>query len=134
VALGIFGLSTVVAVHSEVSGEFKWPWEIAGQARASVNHFAALWRCLTERSFWYVFGWLIPLGIWRLKHFPRPWLLASVATVIVALMFGAYNDSGGTVGRAIFDIIGPLLSLSVALLIARPLVNEGPEASPSSRA
>ena len=106
-----------MAVHSAVAGQLKWPWNIAGQARAPVNFFVALWHCLTERSFWYVFGWLIPLGVWRLKVFPKPWLVAAIATSILAIMLGAYSNAGGTVGRATFNIIGPLLSLSVALLI-----------------
>jgi hypothetical protein len=120
VALGVVGLATVSTVHSSVSGQFKWPWEIAGQARAPVNFFVALWHCLTERSFWYVFGWLLPLGICRLKDFPKPWLLASAASAAFAIMLGAYSNAGGTVARATFNIIGPLLSLSVALLIVRP--------------
>lgn len=120
VALAVIGLTTVSTVHSAVAGQFRWPWEIAGQARAPGNFFVALWRCLTERSFWYVFGWLIPLGIWRLKYFPKPWLIASVATATFAIILGGYNNSGGNVARATFNIIGPLLSLSVALLIARP--------------
>jgi hypothetical protein len=118
--LAVVGLATVMAVHSAVAGQLRSPWNIAGQARAPVNFFVALWNCLTERSFWYVFGWLIPLGIWRLKHFPKPWLVASVVTSALAIMLGAYSNAGGTVGRATFNIIGPLLSLSVALLIARP--------------
>ena len=118
-ALGIVGLATVMAVHSVVAGHFRWPWEIAGEARAEVNFFVALRRCLTEHSFWYVFGWLLPLGIWQLKHFPKPWLWASAFTAALAIMLGAYSNAGGTVGRAIFNIVGPLLSLSVARLIAR---------------
>lgn len=117
-ALGIVGLATVTAVHTAVSGEIKWPWQIAGQARAPVNFFVALWKCVTERSFWYVFGWLLPLGIWRLKYFPKPWLAASTITSALAILLGAYSNAGGTVGRAVFNIVGPLLSLSVALLIA----------------
>jgi hypothetical protein len=119
-ALAIVGLATVMAVHSAVAGQLKWPWDIAGQARAPANFFVALWNCLTERSFWYVFGWLIPLGIWRLKYFSKPWLVASIVTSALAIMLGAYSNAGGTVSRATFNIIGPLLSLSVALLIARP--------------
>jgi uncharacterized membrane protein len=119
-ALAVVGLATVMAVHSVVAWQLKWPWNIAGQARAPVNFFVALWSCLTERSFWYIFGWLIPLGIWRLKYFPKPWLVASITTSGLAIMLGAYSGAGGTVGRAVFNIIGPLLSLSVALLIARP--------------
>ncbi len=120
IVLGIVGLATVMTVHSLVAQHFRWPWEIAGEASAGVNVFVALWRCLTERSFWYVFGWLLPLGIWRLKAFPKPWCVAAIATGIFAIMLGAYSNAGGTVGRATFNIVGPLLSLSVALLIARP--------------
>jgi hypothetical protein len=131
VALAVVGLATVMTVHSSVSGQFKWPWQIAGQARAPVNFFVALWHCLTERSFWYVFGWLIPLGVCRLKLFPRPWLIASVVTSIFAIMLGAYSNAGGTVGRATFDIIGPLLSLSVAALLARAQrAGAGPPSEP----
>jgi hypothetical protein len=118
-ALAIVGLTTVVAVHAEIAGQLNWPWTIAGQARASVNFFVALWHCVTERSFWYVFGWLIPLGVWRLKFFPTPWVAAAIAASAFAILLGAYSNAGGTVGRATFNISGPLLSLSVALLIAR---------------
>jgi hypothetical protein len=118
-ALAVAGLATVMTIHSAVAGQLRWPWEIASQARAPVNFLLALWNCLTEHSFWYVFGWLIPLGIWRLKFFPRPWLVAALTTAAVAIFLGAYSNAGGTVGRATFNVVGPLLSLSVALLIAR---------------
>ena len=119
IALAVVGLSTVMAVHTAVSGEFKWPWSIAAQARAPVNFLVALWRCVSERTFWYMFGWLIPLGVWRLKFFPKPWRAAAISTSILAILLGAYSDAGGTVGRATFNIIGPLLSLSVAVLVAQ---------------
>jgi len=80
----------------------------------------ALLRCITERNFWYVFGWLIPLGVWRLKLFPKPWVIASITASIVAILLGAYIDAGGSIGRSVFNISGPLLSLSVAFLIANP--------------
>ena len=120
VALAAVGLATVVAVHTAISGQFKWPWSIAGQVKSQVNFFVALWHCVTERSFWYLFGWLIPLGVWRLDAFPKTWRAATTSTAILALVLGAYSNAGGTVGRAAFNIVGPLLSLSVAVLIARP--------------
>jgi hypothetical protein len=120
VALALIGLITVSTVHSLLADQLRWPWQVADQARSSVNFFVALWHCVTERSFWLVFGWLLPLGICRFKFFPRPWRAAAIATSVLAILLGAYSNLGGTVGRATFDILGPLLSLSVALLLARP--------------
>ena len=120
VVLALVGLGTVVAVHTAVVGQLRWPWSFADEARNPGNFFAALWRCVSEPVFWYVFGWLIPFGIWRLRVFPRPWLLAAIAASASAIVLGARINTGGNVGRAVFDISGPLLSLSVALLITRP--------------
>lgn len=124
IVLALIGLTTVSAIHSSVAGALRWPWQIAGQAQAPENFLVALWHCVTERSFWYVFGWLLPLGIWRLKYFPKPWLLAAAVAAIFAILLGAYSNAGGTVSRAIFNIIGPMLSLSVALLISRLPLNK----------
>ena len=132
VLLAVIGLTTVSAVHSAIANQFRWPWQIAGQAQAPGNFFVALWHCLTERSFWYVFGWLIPLGLWRLKYFPKPWVIAAGITALFAIMLGAYSNAGGTVARATFNITGPLLSLSVALLISRSSVSETAGPSPPS--
>jgi hypothetical protein len=125
VALALVGLAVVTAIHASVSGHFQWPWQIAQQARAGVNVFTAFLKIFTERSFWYVFGWLLPLGLIRMRSFPKPWVVSASAATCLALAFATYNNSGGTVGRASFNIIGPLLSLSVASLLARksPIVS-----------
>lgn len=120
IALAVIGLATVLVVHTAVSGKFKWPWSVAIQASAHVNFVVALWRCVSERNFWYIFGWLLPLGVWRFNFFPKTWRVAAISTSILAIILGAYSNAGGTIGRATFNIIGPLLSLSVAILIARP--------------
>jgi len=120
----VIGLTTVSVVHTVVAGQIRWPWQIAGQANAPVNFFVALWHCFSEHSFWYIFGWLLPLGVWRLRVFPRPWVIAAIVTCSFAILLGAYSNAGGTIGRGIFDIIGPLLSLSVVALLVRPDLRE----------
>jgi hypothetical protein len=120
VSMGVVGLATVMLVYSQVAGRFAWPWEIALEARADVNYFMAVARSISQPNFWYVFGWLIPLGVWRLRLFPKPWVVASIVTATTAILLGAFIDAGGSIGRSVFNISGPLLSLSVALLIARP--------------
>jgi hypothetical protein len=59
-------------------------------------------------------------------------MFAAIAASVLAIMFGAYNNAGGTVGRATFNVIGPLLSLSVALLIAKPSDKLAPATQRSS--
>ena len=130
--LGILGFATVMVVYAQVAGRFAWPWEIAGEARADVNYFMAIGRALTQHNFWYVFGWLIPLGVWRLSSFPRTWVVASIATATLAVLLGAFIDAGGSIARSVFNISDPLLSLSVALLIARPSRDFSTPALPES--
>jgi hypothetical protein len=80
-----------------------------------LRHFASsLW----DRNFWYVFLWLLPLGIPNLRRFPKSWLIPiGAASVIAFVLDGYYGGAPGTVGRALFSMAGPLLSLSAASLL-----------------
>ena len=129
IALAVVALAVTLAIHARVSGHFQWPWQIAQQVYAGTNSFVALWRIISDQNFWYVFGWLLPLGIWRLKDFPTPWIIASVVTTILALAFGIFSDSLGNAGRGVFDIVGPLLNLSSAAFILRLFESPGKTAA-----
>lgn len=113
-SLAIVGMVTVITVHSVIYEQLRWPGNFVVQS--NVSFFAALWRCISERHFWYVFVWLIPLGVWRLGSFPRAMVVGSIAAAVVAILLGALTGAG--IGRSVFNITGPLLSLSVASLIS----------------
>jgi hypothetical protein len=87
-------------------------------AMSHVGFFRAVWRCLKAREFWYVFVWLLPLGLVRIKRMDRRWLWAVAGTFLLALILGGYNDALGNTSRAFFNIAGPLLSLSAAELLS----------------
>ncbi len=117
-AMGAASILTLIILHSIAASHMVWPWNIAAQANARVNIFAALWRSVSNHGFWYVFGWLLPLGLWRLRRLPRPWVIASIIAALVALLLGAWKDMLGNVARPMFDVMGPILCLSVALLLS----------------
>jgi uncharacterized membrane protein len=110
---------TLVLIRWALFGRIIWPWQIAAMMNSQTNFVVALWNCISDRSFWYVFLWLLPLGVLGFQKVPRAWLWATVITSLVALLLGAYKNMAGTVARPIFDIAGPMLSLSVAMLISR---------------
>jgi hypothetical protein len=58
-------------------------------------------------------------GVWRLGRLPQP-LLGSIFASLAALAMGAYIDALGNVTRAVFNVAGPILSLSVAVLFTSP--------------
>lgn len=89
-------------------------WEGSG---ARYFYMAGLVRALFARETFYVFGWLLPLGIWRLGRLPKAWVVASVCAAIAAFAMGAYDDAVGNTIRPVFSAIGPLLSLSASLLL-----------------
>lgn len=118
VALAVSTVTTLIALHSIIAGQIVWPWNIAAEANAKAPFLPALLRSVTDRGFWYIFVWLLPLGLWKLSRFPRPWLMASVFTAATALVFGAWKDMAGNVARPLFNTVGPMLSLSTAILLA----------------
>ncbi len=131
-ALGILSLSTVTIVMSTVAGGWVWPWEFAEYMHVGVGFLAGLRGCLLDHTFWYVFIWLLPLGILRLLRLPRPWVLATALAFSEALALGAYNNARGNTTRALFNVAGPILSLSTAIFLTAlpPLSQRGTQAAP----
>lgn len=119
VAMGATGVVTMTTVQSFLSGHMVWPWRLVVSSGSASNLLINLIHCVSSHEFLYVFGWLLPLGAVRLGRLPRPWVLASSAAALVALVLGASVDAHGNAARAMFDVAGPMLSLSVAMLISR---------------
>jgi hypothetical protein len=119
-ALGVSSLSTVTFAMSAVARGWVWPWEFAKYMHVDVGFLAGLRGCILDHTFWYVFIWLLPLGILRLRRLPLPWVLASGMVFCGALTLGAYNNAAGNATRALFNVAGPILSLSTAIFLAGP--------------
>ncbi len=119
-ALAISSVLTVAIAMSSVAGGWMWPWGFAASMHAGVGFVAGLRGCIFNHTFWYVFAWLLPLGILRLRRLPLPWVVASGAAFCAALALGAYNDAGGNATRALFSVAGPILSLSAAMFMTGP--------------
>lgn len=87
------------------------------QDYAGVGFLRATLHCLTAHEFWFTFGWLLPLGLVRIRRMDRRWVWATFATFLLALIFGGYDNALGNTTRAFFNITGPLLSLAAADLL-----------------
>lgn len=138
VAAGLAGAASLTAALTLANGHLLFPWTYAAMLRSSVASTANILAVLKDLNFWYVFAWLLPLGLFRLKRLPREWVMASFITSLVAIGFTAYHNSAGDAGpaaaRPIFSIAGPLLSAGVALLLgdlAERGWGNGPEKSSS---
>src|SRR5208283_4451052 len=116
-------LIAFVGLHRAFEGTFTSPLAFAVSLQGShdsaasgyLAHFA---RSLADHQFWYIFLWLLPTAIPKLKQFPRAWLAATGAACAVAFALDAfYGGAPGTIGRALFTIAGPVLSLSSAKLL-----------------
>jgi hypothetical protein len=80
-----------------------------------VSHFLSSFR---DRNLWYIFSWLLPLALWKLRRLPLNWRVATAATSLTAFALDAYyGGAPGAIGRALFSVAGPLLCASAALLL-----------------
>lgn len=126
-AAWISGMAVLEAVAftflmSSSTGRSVSLWSFASSMRSDTNYAVNLFHSLVDRNSWYILVWLLPLGLLGIKRFPRQWKVAALASSITALLLNAYHSTvgggGGGIGRYIFDVAGPLLSLSAASFLA----------------
>jgi hypothetical protein len=112
-------LAAMLLVQWFVSGHAESPLQFGLRMHDRVEHpLAHLAVTLVDRNLWYVYAWLLPLGLLRIKRLPRVWTISTAVTSLIALLLVEYHAAAdGTFGRATFSIAGPLLCLGAALLL-----------------
>ena len=118
-ALLVLQVATITLVRASLTGETMLPWELVTDMRR-LRFGDALVGSVFNHEMLYAFAWLLPLGLWRLRRLPVEWLAASGASLLVALGIGVWFGVTGNVARPAFNAVGPMLSLSVAILLAEP--------------
>jgi hypothetical protein len=68
----------VIVLQSVISGHLAWPWAFAASLNSQANYAANFGRSLLDRSSWYILIWLLPLGLIRIRRFPRQWVAAAL--------------------------------------------------------
>ncbi len=116
-------LATFVILHWAVTGHAVSPWTAAASMKSPTGYLSNLWNSLIDRNSWYILMWLLPLGLAGRKRIPREWKTAAGVGVLVAIVLNAYHSTvgggGGGLGRYVFNIAGPLLSLAAAGFLAQ---------------
>lgn len=120
-------IATLTVSHWRLTQSFESPLTFGLGLHHNSAYFSHFFHSILDRQLWYVFIWLLPLSMFRLRAFPQAWLFATAATGATALAMNTfYGGAPGTLGRALFSIAGPLLSASVALLLFSPPVGDPP--------
>lgn len=117
VAVGFASLSFVMARVLPGSSPMTFAAARWDQNGSGYFYLSGLAGCLIARESFYVFGWLLPLGVWRLGRLPRTWVVASACAALAALAMGAFDNALGNTVRPLFSALGPLLSLSASVLL-----------------
>lgn len=114
------GLAAMIGSQWLITGRFVSPLQFGLGLHGGRNYIAHFIASLRDRNLWYIFIWLLPAAIPNLKRLPPSWLLPVGAACAMAFVLDAYfGGAPGTVGRALFSVAGPVLSLSSAMLLLR---------------
>jgi hypothetical protein len=116
----VLSLGTMIGLQRAMSGQFISPLQFGVSLHLGHDYWRHFGASLRDRNLWYIFLWLLPTAIPNLKNLSRLWLISIGATCATAFVLDAYyGGAPGTVGRALFSIAGPALSLSSAMLLLR---------------
>lgn len=114
ISMGLGGLITVITIMSLITGHLVLPWTVAENYHVQSNIFYNILSCLSDKNLWFVFIWLLPLGLIKLRYFPKPLLYACFGSAAITLILGGWADAKGNVARPLFETIGPILTISSA--------------------
>ncbi len=113
-------LIAMIALQWSITGRVVSPLAFGLALHGGGHYLGSLVAALGDRNLWYIFLWLVPTAIPNLKRLPGTWLIPVGATCAMAFVLNGYfGGAPGTIGRALFSIAGPILSLSSALLLLR---------------
>jgi len=116
----VLSLAAMIGLQWSITGRFVSPLQFGLALHRGNNYLGHFTASLHDRNLWYIFLWLLPTAIPNLKRLPKSWLIPVGATCVTAFVLDAYlGGAPGTVGRALFSIAGPALSLSSTLLLLR---------------
>lgn len=111
----------LVGIQALIGGEQYARWSLSREAWSGL--VPALLRTLTARTLGYAFLYLGPLGLLRLRAIPARFRYASLAAALTVIALGTYARIGVNINRPLFIAIGPLLSMSCAVLLCELVVN-----------
>jgi hypothetical protein len=132
VASWVAAFAGVAVAQWIVLGVFRSPLRFGLSMHHNTAYLSHFLHSLADRRLWYIFVWLLPLSLFRLRQLPAYWRFACLTTSITAFAMDAYyGGDPGTIGRALFTIVGPLLSASVALLLLPENVREAQVVPPA---
>jgi hypothetical protein len=118
VAAWFAALTSMTALQWSITHVYRSPLRFGLELHnntAYVSHFLG---SFADRNLWYIFIWLLPLSLFRLKRLPRSWRIATAVTSLTAFAMNTYyGGAPGTIGRSLFSVAGPLLSAAVAILL-----------------
>jgi hypothetical protein len=116
----VLSLAAMIGLQWSITGRFVSPLQFGFALHRGDDYLGHFASSLHDRNLWYIFLWLLPTAIPNLKRLPKAWLIPVGATCAMAFVLDAYfGGAPGTVGRALFSIAGPVLTLSSALLLLR---------------
>jgi hypothetical protein len=117
IGMVIGGLIVVTTIRSVISGYLVLPWAIITSEKGSINFLTGILSSLADKSIWYVFIWLLPLGLIKLKYIPKPLIYACFSAAVITVILGGWNNSGGNIARPLFETVGPILNISLAYFV-----------------
>jgi hypothetical protein len=114
----IAGLGSLALLQWKITHVFRSPLRFGLDLHENSSYLGHFLSSFGDRNLWYIFFWLLPLSVLRLKRLPRNWRVATAVTSAMAFALDAYYGGyPGTIGRALFSIAGPLLCASAAILL-----------------
>lgn len=115
---GVLSIAAILGLHWKLEGSLLNPLTFAESFHQNRQYLSQLATSLWDRNMLYIFVWLLPVAMPRLRKFPKTWLFPTAAAgLMIFVLDSYYGGAPGTVARELFSVAGPILALSAASLL-----------------
>jgi len=112
------GIAAILGLHWKIEGCLPNPLTFAESFHQNREYLPHLASSLLDRSMLYIFIWLLPAAMPRLRKFPKLWLIpTATASLMIFVLDAYYGGAPGAVARGLFSVAAPILALSAAALL-----------------
>jgi hypothetical protein len=112
------GLATVIIFRSLFESKTGEVLQLVSSEKSvGLDWWPLIENNLLNKSILYTFGWVAPIGFLGLRYINKPWIWASIISLLAVTLLSLWANAGDNIARPMFSACGPVLVAAASIFL-----------------